>query len=253
MKSSENAELWWLGLGVVSLTTSIYSLICMIRGGKRFNGEYYQQCLLKMENQTITEKEKGTSIGKAIVFLVVVSLCAGLLGGVCGGVISRAVFEAFMSGMEDPIWSETENPTESQTSVITSEALIGRWELQYAEDGDEIYSYEVLKEQGYSDERIEAYFSGMCFHFFEDSTLEVFSWDENGNQISKNGTWIIQNDQINISESGSKIISTGTIKDGLLYVEEGSIIMRFERVSTIPSNTPSAVNPDVFTNYSIEN
>lgn len=119
MKSSENAELWWLGLGVVSLTTSIYSLICMIRGGKRFNGEYYQQCLLKMENQTITEKEKGTSIGKAIVFLVVVSLCAGLLGGVCGGVISRAVFEAFMSGMEDPIWSETENPTEPQPPIDT--------------------------------------------------------------------------------------------------------------------------------------
>ncbi len=61
MKSTENARVWWLSLGVVSLTTGIYSLICVIRGGKRFNGEYYQQCLLRAEKPEITEKEKGTS------------------------------------------------------------------------------------------------------------------------------------------------------------------------------------------------
>lgn len=117
MKSPENAEIWWWSLGTVSLTVSAYSLICMIRGGKRFNGEYYQQCLLRAESPENTEK--GTAIGKALLFLVAISLCTGILGGVCGGVISHALFDSFDFGMEDPLWDETEEPTEIQTPIGT--------------------------------------------------------------------------------------------------------------------------------------
>ncbi len=66
-----------------------------------------------------TEKEKGTSIGKVLLFLVVISLCAGVLGGVCGGVIAHSVLESFGFGMEDPLWGETEDPTETQPPVDT--------------------------------------------------------------------------------------------------------------------------------------
>lgn len=74
----------------LALLQGIYGIICNIRLGKRFNAEYYKRCILLAESGDANEKKKGTSMGKAILFVIVLALCMALIGGIIGAVASNA-------------------------------------------------------------------------------------------------------------------------------------------------------------------
>lgn len=110
-KSDTGLAAWMVAVTILSVAINIYLLVTNIRFGKNFNKEYYQHCMVQAENSEITPRTSGTSTKNAILYWIVMSLCAGLIAGIAGALVSTA----FLGGVSN-IWDAEEKPSVSENN-----------------------------------------------------------------------------------------------------------------------------------------
>lgn len=118
----------------LALLQGIYGIICNIRLGKRFNAEYYKRCILLTESGDVSEKKKGTSMGKAILFALGLGLCLSLVGGAIGAVAAEGLIGSNDWYFND-IFSDDPAPTNSRKYYGDDRDAVGHWEFYSMTDG----------------------------------------------------------------------------------------------------------------------
>lgn len=125
--------------------------------------------------------------------------------------------------------------TPAETFSLTSDELIGRWDLQYMENDGVVYSFSSFLDQGYTANEAASFFHSTYIQFFEDGSLELTAAYDDNTPEQIYGTWVIEGNDI-LTRLESETVK-GYLRDNLFCIETETTTARFQRVSTEPTKT----------------
>ena len=226
-KSDTGLAAWMVAVTILSVAINIYLLVTNIRFGKNFNKEYYQHCMVQAENSEITPRTSGTSTKNAILYWIVMSLCAGLIAGIAGALVSTAI----IGELPDDTWGGNSG---YDVAELTKSDIVGRWELMYYEDTEDIISRDTLVDAGITEDVIDDYFAGNYILFQEDGFCEFHSYDTESKDTSY-AAWVLNNGTLNVIDSDSNsVFSSVQIDEGILCLQIDDQLAKYVKVSDAP-------------------
>lgn len=221
---------WLIAVYVLSLAVSIYLLITCIRFGKSFNREYYQHCMVLAESSELSPRTTGVSAKNAVLFCLVAGLCAFGITAIATGLSGAA----FLGGISDNA-SLDDIGFSGNASELSKADIVGRWNLVYYEDDDTVFSRESLVEGGASADDVEDYLSKNCVLFQVDDFCKFYSYDA-GVITTSFLVWTLKDGQVEfIGQTKASAVPSARFEDGILCIQDGSILAKYKKVSDTPS------------------
>lgn len=221
---------WLIAAYVLSLAVSIYLLITCIRFGKSFNREYYQHCMVLAESSELSPRTTGVSAKNAVLFCLVAGLCAFGITAIATGLSGAA----FLGGISDNA-SLDDIGFSGNASELSKADIVGRWNLVYYEDDDTVFSRESLVEGGASADDVEDYLSKNCVLFQVDDFCKFYSYDA-GVITTSFLVWTLKDGQVEfIGQTKASAVPSARFEDGILCIQDGSILAKYKKVSDTPS------------------
>ena len=221
---------WLIAVCVLSLAVSIYLLITCIRFGKSFNREYYQHCMVLAESSELSPRTTGVSAKNAVLFCLVAGLCAFGITAIATGLSGAA----FLGGISDNA-SLDDIGFSGNASELSKADIVGRWNLVYYEDDDTVFSRESLVEGGASADDVEDYLSKNCVLFQVDDFCKFYSYDA-GVITTSFLVWTLKDGQVEfIGQTKASAVPSARFEDGILCIQDGSILAKYKKVSDTPS------------------
>lgn len=229
-KSEAGIAGWLIAVYVLSLAVSIYLLITCIRFGKSFNREYYQHCMVLAESSELSPRTTGVSAKNAVLFCLVAGLCAFGITAIATGLSGAA----FLGGISDNA-SLDDIGFCGNASELSKADIVGRWNLVYYEDDDTVFSRESLVEGGASADDVEDYLSKNCVLFQVDDFCKFYSYDA-GVITTSFLVWTLKDGQVEfIGQTKASAVPSARFEDGILCIQDGSILAKYKKVSDTPS------------------
>ena len=226
-KTDAGLAAWFVAVVILSVAINIYLLVTNIRFGKNFNKEYYQHCMVRAESSEVTPCTAGTSTKNAILYWIVMSLCVGIIGAIAGTLISTAI----IGGLPDDTWDANSG---YDVAELTKSDIVGRWELMYYEDTEDIISRDTLADAGITEEVIDDYFAGNYILFQEDGFCEFYSYDTESKDTSY-AAWVLNNGTLNVIDSDSNsVFSSVQIDEDILCLQIDDQLAKYVKVSDDP-------------------
>ena len=229
-KSEAGIAGWLIAAYVLTLAINIYLLITGVRFGKSFNREYYQHCMVLAEGCELTSRTAGVSVKNAFLFWLVAVLCAAGVGAIATGLSGAA----FLGGISDNA-SLDDIGFSGNASELSKADIVGRWNLVYYEDDDTVFSRESLVEGGASADDVEDYLSKNCVLFQVDDFCKFYSYDA-GVITTSFLVWTLKDGQVEfIGQAKASAVPSARFEDGILCIQDGSILAKYKKVSDTPS------------------
>lgn len=229
-KSEAGIAGWLIAAYVLTLAINIYLLITGIRFGKSFNREYYQHCMVLAEGSELTSRTAGVSVKNAFLFWLIAVLCTAGVGAIATGLSGAA----FLGGISDNA-SLDDIGFSGNASELSKADIVGRWNLVYYEDDDTVFSRESLVEGGASADDVEDYLSKNCVLFQVDDFCKFYSYDA-GVITTSFLVWTLKDGQVEfIGQTKASAVPSARFEDGILCIQDGSILAKYKKVSDTPS------------------
>lgn len=229
-KSEAGIVGWLIAAYVLTLAINIYLLITGIRFGKSFNREYYQHCMVLAEGSELTSRTAGVSVKNAFLFWLIAVLCAAGVGAIATGLSGAA----FLGGISDDA-SLDGIGFSGNASELSKVDIVGRWNLVYYEDDDTAFSRDSLIEGGASADDVEDYLSKNCVLFQVDDFCKFYSYDADVITTSFL-VWTLKDGQVEfIGQTKASAVPSARFEDGILCIQDGSILAKYKKVSDTPS------------------
>ena len=221
---------WLIAVCVLSLAVSIYLLITCIRFGKSFNREYYQHCMILAESSELAPRTAGVSAKNAFLFWLVAGLCAAGITAIATTLSSAAI----LGGISDDALLDDISFSDS-ASELSKADIVGRWNLISYEDDDTAFSRDSLIEGGASADDVEDYLSKNCVLFQVDDFCKFYSYDA-GVITTSFLVWTLKDGQVEfIGQTKASAVPSARFEDGILCIQDGSILAKYKKVSDTPS------------------
>lgn len=122
INSVDGIMTWAIVCGVAGLVTGVVGIVCAVRCGKNFNQEYYSLCVARADDPNYPAKKRGVSVGGAILFWLVLSVCSALAYAGISAVLLQSLFGGLPSDpwdLDDPDSGyEQYTPSSTPTSEI---------------------------------------------------------------------------------------------------------------------------------------
>lgn len=229
-KSEAGIAGWLIAAYVLTLAINIYLLITGVRFGKSFNREYYQHCMVLAEGSELTSRTAGVSVKNAFLFWLIAVLCTAGVGAIATGLSGAA----FLGGISDNA-SLDDIGFSGNASELSKADIVGRWNLVYYEDDDTVFSRESLVEGGASADDVEDYLSKNCVLFQVDDFCKFYSYDA-GVITTSFLVWTLKDGQVEfIGQTKASAVPSARFEDGILCIQDGSILAKYKKVSDTPS------------------
>lgn len=229
-KSEAGIAGWLIAAYVLTLAINIYLLITGVRFGKSFNREYYQHCMVLAEGSELTSRTAGVSVKNAFLFWLIAVLCTAGVGAIATGLSGAA----FLGGISDNA-SLDDIGFSGNASELSKADIVGRWNLVYYEDDDTVFSRESLVEGGASADDVEDYLSKNCVLIQVDDFCKFYSYDA-GVITTSFLVWTLKDGQVEfIGQTKASAVPSARFKDGILCIQDGSILAKYKKVSDTPS------------------
>ena len=229
-KSEAGIAGWLIAAYVLTLAINIYLLITGVRFGKSFNREYYQHCMVLAEGSELTSRTAGVSVKNAFLFWLIAVLCTTGVGAIATGLSGAA----FLGGISDNA-SLDDIGFSGNASELSKADIVGRWNLVYYEDDDTVFSRESLVEGGASADDVEDYLSKNCVLFQVDDFCKFYSYDA-GVITTSFLVWTLKDGQVEfIGQTKASAVPSARFEDGILCIQDGSILAKYKKVSDTPS------------------
>ena len=229
-KSEAGIVGWLIAAYVLTLAINIYLLITGVRFGKSFNREYYQHCMVLAEGSELTSRTAGVSVKNAFLFWLIAVLCTTGVGAIATGLSGAA----FLGGISDNA-SLDDIGFSGNASELSKADIVGRWNLVYYEDDDTVFSRESLVEGGASADDVEDYLSKNCVLFQVDDFCKFYSYDA-GVITTSFLVWTLKDGQVEfIGQTKASAVPSARFEDGILCIQDGSILAKYKKVSDTPS------------------
>ena len=229
-KSEAGIAGWLIAAYVLTLAINIYLLITGVRFGKSFNREYYQHCMVLAEGSELTSRTAGVSVKNAFLFWLIAVLCTAGVGAIATGLSGAA----FLGGISDNA-SLDDIGFSGNASELSKADIVGRWNLVYYEDDDTVFSRESLVEGGASADDVEDYLSKNCVLFQVDDFCKFYSYDA-GVITTSFLVWTLKDGQVEfIGQTKASAVPSARFEDGILCIQDGSILAIYKKVSDTPS------------------
>lgn len=229
-KSEAGIAGWLIAAYVLTLAINIYLLITGVRFGKSFNREYYQHCMVLAEGSELTSRTAGVSVKNAFLFWLIAVLCTAGVGAIATGLSGAA----FLGGISDNA-SLDDIGFSGNASELSKVDIVGRWNLVYYEDDDTVFSRESLVEGGASADDVEDYLSKNCVLFQVDDFCKFYSYDA-GVITTSFLVWTLKDGQVEfIGQTKASAVPSARFEDGILCIQDGSILAKYKKVSDTPS------------------
>ena len=229
-KSEAGIAGWLIAAYVLTLAINIYLLITGVRFGKSFNREYYQHCMVLAEGSELTSRTAGVSVKNAFLFWLIAVLCTAGVGAIATGLSGAA----FLGGISDDA-SLDGIGFSGNASELSKADIVGRWNLVYYEDDDTAFSRDSLIEGGASADDVEDYLSKNCVLFQVDDFCKFYSYDA-GVITTSFLVWTLKDGQVEfIGQTKTSAVPSARFEDGILCIQDGSILAKYKKVSDTPS------------------
>ena len=229
-KSEAGIAGWLIAAYVLTLAINIYLLITGVRFGKSFNREYYQHCMVLAESSELTSRTAGVSVKNAFLFWLIAVLCTAGVGAIATGLSGAAI----LGGISDNA-SLDDIGFSGNASELSKADIVGRWNLVYYEDDDTVFSRESLVEGGASADDVEDYLSKNCVLFQVDDFCKFYSYDA-GVITTSFLVWTLKDGQVEfIGQTKASAVPSARFEDGILCIQDGSILAKYKKVSDTPS------------------
>lgn len=229
-KSEAGIAGWLIAAYVLTLAINIYLLITGVRFGKSFNREYYQHCMVLAEGSELTSRTAGVSVKNAFLFWLIAVLCTAGVGAIATGLSGAA----FLGGISDNA-SLDDIGFSGNASELSKADIVGRWNLVYYEDDNTVFSRESLVEGGASADDVEDYLSKNCVLFQVDDFCKFYSYDA-GVITTSFLVWTLKDGQVEfIGQTKASAVPSARFEDGILCIQDGSILAKYKKVSDTPS------------------
>lgn len=229
-KSEAGIAGWLIAAYVLTLAINIYLLITGVRFGKSFNREYYQHCMVLAEGSELTSRTAGVSVKNAFLFWLIAVLCTAGVGAIATGLSGAA----FLGGISDNA-SLDDIGFSGNASELSKADIVGRWNLVYYKDDDTVFSRESLVEGGASADDVEDYLSKNCVLFQVDDFCKFYSYDA-GVITTSFLVWTLKDGQVEfIGQTKASAVPSARFEDGILCIQDGSILAKYKKVSDTPS------------------
>lgn len=222
INSVDGIMTWAIVCGVASLVTGVVGIVCAVRCGKNFNQEYYSLCVARADDPNYPVKKRGVSVGGAILFWLVLSVCSAL--AYAG--ISAVLLQSLFGGLPSDPW-DLDGPDSGYEQGYERENFVGRWTVQYLKvDGEEVSQQELEEARDY-----------IYLDIDEDGSFMMVSLSAADVTY---GTWEMEGNGIKTVVTSTGIERYFYFENGLLCVEAEDLEMRFQKESDISSAMPSA-------------